>query len=260
MQDLKVTIVQCPLEWENIDANLNALTKRLEGIKSGDTDLIVLPEMFTTGFTMNAAGVAEGMDGKAFAWLKKTAAEKQCVVTGSVIIKEEESFYNRLIWMSADGTYEKYDKRHLFRMGNEHHTYTMGTEKLITTIKGWRIRPLVCYDLRFPVWSRNRNDYDVLIYLANWPEVRNYPWKQLLIARAIENQAYVIGVNRTGKDGAGIDHSGDSSVISPRGLPISKTQAHSDSVETLTLSYSEQEEFRKIFPASLDADEFVITE
>lgn len=260
MEDLKVTIVQSPLIWENVDGNLTGFTERLSSIKPGDTDLIVLPEMFTTGFTMDAARLAEGMDGKAFQWLKKTANEKQCVITGSVAIKDNEGFYNRLIWMRPDGTFETYNKRHTFRMANEHHTYTGGDKKLIVTLKGWRICPLICYDLRFPVYSRNRNDYDCLIYVANWPEVRSYPWKQLLIGRAIENLSYVIGVNRIGKDGKGLDHSGDSAVLNFKGVPISKTQAHQDVVETVSLSYGELEEFRKIFPASLDADNFVITE
>lgn len=260
MEDLKVTIVQCPLTWEDVDGNLKGFTERLSSIKPGDTDLIVLPEMFTTGFTMDAARLAEGMDGKAFQWLTKTANEKQCVVTGSVAIKDNNGFYNRLIWMRPDGSFETYNKRHTFRMANEHNTYTGGDKKLIVSLKGWRICPLICYDLRFPVYSRNQDDYDCLIYVANWPEVRSYPWKQLLIGRAIENLSYVIGVNRIGKDGKGLDHSGDSAVLNFRGVPISKTQAHQDVVETVSLSYNELEEFRKIFPASLDADNFVITE
>ncbi len=260
MQDLKVTIVQCSLVWESIEENLKAFTARLSQVNSGDTDLIVLPEMFTTGFTMKASSVAEEMNGKAFHWLRQTAQEKQCVITGSVVIKEGEGFYNRLIWMRPDGTYDTYNKRHLFRMANEHHTYVIGDKKLIVNLKGWRISPLICYDLRFPVYSRNRNDYDCLIYVANWPEVRSYPWKHLLIGRAIENQAYVIGVNRIEKDGTGMDHSGDSVVLNFKGIPLSKTEAHQDSIETITLSYNDLEEFRKIFPASLDADNFIITE
>jgi omega-amidase len=258
MHDLNVTLVQCPLHWENSEANLSAFTTRLKKVEAGSTDLIVLPEMFTTGFTMNASAVAETMDGKGFQWMKKTASEKQCVLTGSMVIKENERFYNRLIWMRPDGTFEKYDKRHLFRMGEEQKTYTMGTEQLTVTLKGWRIRPLICYDLRFPVWSRSKNDYDCLIYTANWPEVRSYPWKQLLIARAIENQAYVIGVNRIDADGLGMNHSGDSAVLNPKGMPISNTLAHQDTIETVTLSYSELESFRKIFPAHLDADAFTL--
>jgi omega-amidase len=258
MQDLNVTLVQCPLHWEKSDENLHDFTQRLSGIEPGSTDLIVLPEMFTTGFTMNPSDVAEKMDGHAVNWLKEKAKEKQCVLTGSIIIKENESYFNRLIWMRPDGTFETYDKRHLFRMGEEHLVYTGGDKKLIVTLKGWRIRPLICYDLRFPVWSRNRNDYDCLIYMANWPEVRSYPWRQLLIARAIENQAYVVGVNRVGSDGLDIKHSGDSVVLTPKGMPISKTLANQDTIETVKLSYADLESFRNAFPAHLDADAFML--
>lgn len=260
MEDLTITTVQCPLHWENIDENLSSFSQRLEKVVPGSTDLIVLPEMFTTGFTMNAAAVAESMDGKGFKWLVKMSKEKNCVVTGSLIIEENKAFYNRLIWMRPDGSFTHYDKRHLFRMGEEQKTYTGGNEKVIVMLKGWRIRPLICYDLRFPVWSRSKNDYDCLIYVANWPEVRSYPWKQLLVARAIENQSYVIGVNRVGVDGLGMKHSGDTAVLSPKGMPISKTLANQDTIETLTLSFSEMEAFRKIFPAHLDADAFTLTE
>jgi len=265
MEDLKVTIVQSALHWENVDANLAMFSDKLKGIAAGSTDLIILPEMFSTGFTMNAKTVAEDMSGKAVQWLKKTSAEKKCVITGSLVINEAPSgvgadkYYNRLVWMRPDGSYETYDKRHLFRMGEENNTYTAGKKRIITTIKGWKICPLVCYDLRFPVWCRNVNqEYDLLVFVANWPEVRNYPWKQLLIARAIENQAYLAGVNRIGKDGNDFNHSGDSAVFNPKGMPISKTKASEESVETLTLSYKELEEFRKVFPVALDADKFRI--
>lgn len=260
MEDLKVTIVQTALHWEDIDSNLAMFNKKVEGIAPASTDIIVLPEMFTTGFTMNVTAVAETMDGKAIEWMKKTAAEKKCVVTGSLVIKEGEHYYNRLIWMRPDGTFEQYDKRHLFRMGTEDKTYTAGGKRIIVTYKGWRVCPLVCYDLRFPVWSRNNEDYDCLIYVANWPEVRSYPWRQLLIARAIENQAYVVGVNRVGKDGNNMAHSGDSVVLNAKGQPISNTKANEESVETVTLSIKELEDFRKVFPVALDADRFKIVE
>jgi|SRR6185312_9626268 len=256
MEDLRVTIVQSALNWENVEANLTMFSDELKVIAPGSTDIVVLPEMFGTGFTMNASAVAQPMDGIALQWMKKMAAEKKCVVTGSLIIKEENKFYNRLIWMSQDGMFEVYDKRHLFRMGEENNTYTAGKKKIIVSLKGWKICPLVCYDLRFPVWSRSTGDYDCLIYVANWPEVRSYPWKQLLIARAIENQAYVVGVNRIGKDGNGMSHSGDSAVMNAKGIIISKTRANEESVETVTLSYKELEEFRKVFPVGLDADKF----
>jgi len=266
MEDLRVTIIQSQLNWEDIDANLAMFSSKLKSIAPGSTDIILLPEMFSTGFTMNVAKVAEGMDGKAVKWMKELAAEKKCVVTGSLVIKEGEHYYNRLVWMKPDGTWEKYDKRHLFRMGEENNTYTIGKERIIVTVKGWKIYPLVCYDLRFPVWSRQphtpkgalEEGYDCLIYVANWPEVRNYPWKQLLIARAIENQVYVIGVNRIGKDGNDMMHSGDSVVLNANGIPISKTKANEESVETITLSWKELEEFRKAFPVGMDSDKFRI--
>lgn len=256
MEDLRITLVQSALNWENVEANLTMFSDKLNGLATGSTDIIALPEMFGTGFTMNASSVAQTMDGIAVQWMKKTAAEKKCVITGSLVIEEEKRFYNRLIWMRPDGTYQVYDKKHLFRMGEENNTYSAGSKKIIVTVKGWRICPLVCYDLRFPVWSRNVGDYDCLVYVANWPEVRNYPWKQLLIARAIENQAYVVGVNRIGKDGNGMAHSGDSAVINAKGIIISKTKANEESIETVALSYKELEEFRKAFPVGLDADKF----
>jgi predicted amidohydrolase len=261
MEDIKVTIVQSELVWENIDANLNMFSNKLKGVAPDSTDLIVLPEMFSTGFSMNASGLAEDMNGKAVSWMRKMATEKKCVITGSLIIKEDGHFYNRLVWMKPDGTNEKYDKRHLFRMGTENNTYTAGNKKIIVDLKGWKICPLVCYDLRFPVWSRqssSENLYDCLVYVANWPEVRSYPWKQLLIARAIENQCYVIGVNRVGEDGNDMEHSGDSAVINAKGQIISKTKTVEESIETVVLSYKELEDFRKVFPVAMDADKFRI--
>ena len=256
MEDLRVTIVQTNLDWENIDANLAMFTDKLKSVAPASTDIIVLPEMFSTGFTMNAKGVAETMDGKAVQWMKKTATEKKCVVTGSIVINDAGKFYNRLVWMRPDGSCEKYDKKHLFRMGEENNTYTAGKNKIIVELKGWKICPLVCYDLRFPVWSRNTANYDCLIYVANWPEVRSYPWKQLLIARAIENQTYVVGVNRIGKDGNDMNHSGDSAVMNAKGIVISHTKTNEESIETVTLSRKELEDFRKAFPVALDADKF----
>ncbi len=257
-RDLKITIVQTNLIWEDIGANLANFRKRLEIIEPSATDLIVLPEMFNTGFTMNASAVAESMNGKTMEWMAKLSAEKKSVVTGSIVIKEDDKFYNRLIWMRPDSTYEYYNKRHTFRMAKENETYANGVSKLIVHLHGWKICPLVCYDLRFPVWSRNTGDYDLLIYVANWPERRSYPWRQLLIARAIENQVYVVGVNRIGNDGNGVEHTGYSAVINPKGEPISTTQPNVESVETVTLSYTELEKFKEHFPVALDADKFRI--
>jgi len=259
MQDIIITTIQTHLFWEDVQKNMEHFDEKINEIKD-PTDIIILPEMFTTGFTMNPEKLAEQHGGKGLQWMLQKSKEKNCVVIGSISVKENGNFYNRLYWTKPGGTYEYYDKRHLFRMGNEDEHYTAGNKKLIINYKGWKICPLVCYDLRFPVWSRNRkeNTYDVLIYVANWPEVRSYPWKQLLIARAIENQAYVIGVNRIGEDGNRISHSGDTAVINPRGEIISQIVAHQDKAETTHLSYSYLQDFRKVFPVMLDGDEFEI--
>lgn len=259
MQDLSITTIQTHLIWEDVDKNLSHLDTKINEIKN-NTDIIVLPEMFTTGFTMNPNQLAETQGGKGLQWMLEKAKQKNCIIVGSISVKDADEYYNRLYWAKPDGSYEYYDKRHLFRMGNEHQHYSVGFKKLIVEYKGWKICPLVCYDLRFPVWSRNtkENTYDVLIYVANWPEVRSYPWKHLLIARAIENQCYVVGVNRIGEDGNNIKHSGDTSIINPRGEIISKTKANEDQLETLFLSFNYLHEFRKLFPVMMDADEFKI--
>lgn len=234
------------------------------------TDLIVLPEMFSTGFTMNNKLLAEKAGGRAFEWMKAIAKGKNCVVTGSLIIEDNERYFNRLIWMRPDGNYYTYDKHHLFRYANEQEYYTAGKKKLIVELKGWKICPMICYDLRFPVWICNKwkedlsadigmtADYDLLLFVTNWPERRNHPWKTLLMARAMENQAYVVGLNRVGNDGNNIYHSGDSAVINFIGEIISKTKAHEESVETVTLSKKDLEEWRKAFPAWMDADKFTV--
>ena len=259
MQDLTITILQTSLHWEDIDANIKMFSEKISSIKE-ITDLIVLPEMFSTGFTMNNKVAAEKMSGKAVAWMKKTAKEKNCVVTGSLVIEEGGKYFNRLIWMRADGSFEIYNKRHLFRYAMEQDYYAAGNKKLIVELNGWKICPMICYDLRFPVWIRNtpNNLYDILLFVANWPERRNHPWKTLLMARAMENQSYVIGVNRIGNDNNNIYHSGDSAVINFKGEIISKTKAHEESAETITISKKELDEWRNIFPALMDADNFEI--
>lgn len=255
---LKITFIQTNLHWENRDENLQLFSQKISSLQE-QTDLIVLPEMFSTGFTMNNKALSEKMGGKTFEWMKRMAKEKNCVLTGSIIIEEDGKYFNRLIWMRTDGTFETYDKRHLFRYANEQDHYTAGDKKLIVELKGWKICPMICYDLRFPVWIRNRNnEYDILLFVANWPERRNHPWKTLLMARAMENQAYVIGVNRIGNDGNAIYHSGDSAAINFKGEIISKTKPHEESVETITLSKTELEDWRKNFPAWMDADKFTV--
>lgn len=258
MQDLKVTLIQTELHWENTDANLAMLEEKVWQINE-ETDLIVLPEMFSTGFSMKAQSLAEPMNSKTFRWLKQMAGQTKAVVIGSYIVREKDNFYNRLIWMQPDGSYDFYDKRHLFRMAKEHETYTGGVDKIIKELKGWKIFPLTCYDLRFPVWSRQTKNasYDCLIYIANWPEKRSVAWTTLIRARAIENLSYVVGVNRVGIDGNGHSYSGDSSIIHPNG-EILFTERNKEAIKTFTLKAEELQLFRKSFPANLDADEFTI--
>lgn len=255
MQALTLTIVQTTLHWHDADANRKMFSDKLAAA-APKTDLIVLPEMFTTGFSMNAVELAEEPEGSTLQWMQQEAAKHKAVVTGSVITKEEDKYFNRLLWVCPDGSYAKYDKRHLFRMAKEHHTYTAGKERLIVELNGWRICPLVCYDLRFPVWSRNTgNDYDLLIYVANWPKPRNQAWRTLLQGRAIENLTYVAGVNRVGIDGNGHPYSGDSAIIHPKGYPLLET-TEAEGIHTITIDKKELEDFRTAFPAHLDADVF----
>lgn len=255
MDNLKITLFQGYLFWENIEKNLQNITLRLSNIRE-KTNLIVLPEMFNTGFTMNAAELAESMNGKTMHWMNQIAQDYNCVVTGSIIIKENENFYNRLIWMRPDGTYECYDKRHLFALGKEHQTYTAGTKKLIVDLNGWKICPMICYDLRFPVWMRNVDaDYDLLLVVANWPERRSLHWRSLLPARAIENQAYVIGLNRIGHDGNEVYHSGDSTCIDPNGNVVYYKRDEED-VYTFSVIADEVKKTRRALPFLKDADEF----
>lgn len=261
MDDLKVTLVQTKLFWEDKNKNLNHFSALLKKIKKGSTDIIVLPEMFATGFSMNSNNLAEEMDGQSVEWMRMMASEKNAVITGSLIIKEGNHFFNRLIWMQPDGFLRHYDKRHLFRMAKEHEHYTNGSEKLIVEYKGWRICPMICYDLRFPVWCRNTSAqrYDILLFVANWPVKRILAWKQLLIARAIENQSYVVGVNRIGTDGNGIKYNGNSAMINPEGKKISRTRAGVQSVETIKIYAGELEKTRRTLPFLNDADEFELT-
>lgn len=256
MNDLKVTLVQADLVWENAEANLSHFTSVLRDV--GNTDLIVLPEMFNSGFTMNAKGVAESESGKTLAWMRAMAKDKAAVITGSIVFQEQGNYYNRLFWVEKDGSYQSYDKRHLFRMAEEDKTYAMGKTKLLTQLGDWKVCPLVCYDLRFPVWIRNKEGYDLLIFVANWPDKRAYAWKHLLIARAIENQCYVVGVNRVGMDGKQHAYSGGSVVIDPLGKCIFESPEGKENVTTVKLDRGEMEDFRKQFPAHLDADKFNI--
>jgi len=254
MKKLKITIIQPNIIWENIQSNLDKYAELISGIES--TDVIILPEMFTTGFSMQPEILKEKMDGISVQWMKKTAKEKNASVVGSLIIEENGKTFNRAIWVFPDGKTEFYDKRHLYTMGQEHLHYTPGKEKTIVEFRGWRFCPLICYDLRFPVWSRNTENYDVLIYMANWPSPRHHVWKCLLTARAVENQSYCFGVNRTGTDGTELKYLGDSAMISPKGF--ADFMGENENIKTFEISYSDLHDFRKSFPLLDDCDEFRI--
>lgn len=229
------------------------------------TQVVVLPEMFSTGFSMDAARLAEPMNGPTLAWMRRTAAAHKIIITGSLIVEDDGQYHNRAVWMQPDGRYGCYDKRHLFAYGGENQHYTAGNQRFIASVNGWRVALQICYDLRFPVWSRQQFhpqqgfEYDVLLYVANWPERRNTAWKALLPARAIENQCYVIGVNRVGPDGAGIYHSGDSMLVHPLGN-ILYHKADAEDVHTITLQKKELEAVRNNFPFWRDADGFQIVQ
>ena len=263
MQDLKITIIQSDLHWEDIGANLAMFEEKIWKIGE-PTDVIVLPEMFTTGFTMKAAQLAEKMNLRTFKWMKQMAEQTGALILGSFIASVNDGYYNRLLWMEPGGNHKTYDKRHLFRMAEEQQVYTPGESLLIGQWKGWRICPLICYDLRFPVWSRNRwnaalkeSSYDLLIYVANWPKVRIDAWETLLMARAIENLSYVVGVNRVGIDGNHIEHSGKSSLISPKGERVLSVEGI-EAIRTITISANVMQAYRDKFPAFIDADDFSI--
>lgn len=257
IQNLKVTIFQAYLFWENVEKNLQNIALRLSGGVREKTDLIVLPEMFNTGFTMRTE-LAEEMDGKTMEWIKKTAANYDCVVTGSLMIKENGHCYNRMVWVKPDGTYQYYDKHHLFGLGDEDKYFSAGKEPVIVELKGWKIRLAICYDLRFPVWLRNKKDaYDILLLVASWPDKRSSHWRTLIHARAIENQSYVIGVNRVGHDGNQIYHSGHSMCIDPLGNTVYYKPEDED-LYTFSINYTELEKVRRQFPFLKDADDFEV--
>lgn len=258
MSPLTITLIQPNLHWENKKANLEMLAQKIESIIE-KTEMVILPEMFSTGFSMKPEILAEKMNGETIEWMKKMAASKKIILTGSVIIEENGKYFNRLIWMLPNGEYGVYDKRHLFAYGDEHNHYSAGNKRLIAQVKGWKINLEVCYDLRFPVWSRQQTEaeYDVLVYVANWPEKRIVAWKILLQARAIENQCYVVGVNRVGDDGNNIHYSGDSMIIDPLGGIIYQKENEED-VFTYTLQKENLDEVRVKFPFWKDADSFEI--
>lgn len=261
MSSLTITLIQTNLHWEDKAANLKTLEQKIFSIKE-KTEIVLLPEMFTTGFSMKPASFAETMDGTTIQWMKKIAAKKKIILSGSIIIKEDDKYFNRLIWMLPNGQYGFYNKRHRFAFAGEDKDYAAGDKRLIASVNGWKINLQVCYDLRFPVWARqqqtnNEPEFDVLIYVANWPERRSHAWKTLLQARAIENQCYVIGVNRVGEDGNNISHSGDSMVIDPFGNPLYQ-KSNEEDIFTIRVDKEDLQTVRDKFPFLKDADDFQI--
>lgn len=265
--ELTFSLIQTSLHWENKNANLQMLEQKIGSI-TAKTEVVVLPEMFSTGFSMNPSSFAETMDGSTVQWMQQIAARHKIILCGSMMIKEENNFYNRLIWMLPNGQYGYYDKRHCFGFAGEDQHYTAGNKRLIAQVKGWKINLQVCYDLRFPVWARQSSnistnkeesapEYDILLYVANWPERRNHAWKTLLTARAIENQCYVIGVNRVGNDGNNIYHSGDSMVVDALG-EVLYHKAHDEDIFTITLHKNVLNDVRTKLPFLKDADGFTI--
>jgi predicted amidohydrolase len=255
---MRVTLVQQPLVWHEPQANRERFERLLAPL-AGSTDLIVLPETFTTGFSMQVERFAEPAGGPTTVWMRRLAERLDAAITGSVITEEVGRYFNRLLWAEPGGELRSYDKRHLFRMGGEHEHFTAGGSPWCTEWRGLAVCPLVCYDLRFPVFSRRRAalDYDLLVYVANWPAARGYAWRQLLVARAIENQAFVVGVNRIGADGAGIEHNGDSRACDFLGQPIADLGA-TPAVITVALHPEALRAARERFPAHLDADRFTL--
>ncbi|MEN8928249.1 MAG: amidohydrolase [Flavobacteriales bacterium] len=254
MHDLTVAAIQSEIIWEDIEANLKLFGAKIDSIET-KVDLIVLPEMFTTGFSMNTS-LAEEMTGKTVKWIIEKAKSKNCCILGSVMMKENGKFYNRMLIAKSDGEMVTYDKRHLFTFAGEQNYYSRGEKQVTFELKNWKIYPLICYDLRFPVWSRNASKIDLYIYVANWPEVRKKPWSNLLVARAIENLSYVVGVNRIEKDGTNKTYSGNSAIIDFKGDEISQIPEHKNHIEIMTLSKDNLDDFRAKFPALEDGDEF----
>ncbi len=263
MSSLSFSLIQSSLFWEDKTANLNMFEEKINSI-SEKTEIVVLPEMFSTGFSMRPEVLAETMDGPSVQWMKQIAAKKKVVITGSLIIQDGDQFYNRLLWVLPNGTLGYYDKRHRFAFAGEDQHYAAGNKRLIAQVKGWRINLQICYDLRFPVWARQQTnehgpEFDAIIYVANWPERRNHAWKTLLTARAIENQSFVVGVNRVGNDGNNIYHSGNSMIVDPLGEVLYHKE-HDEDIFTITLQKNGVDDIRTKFPFWKDADQFLITD
>ncbi|MAZ93051.1 MAG: amidohydrolase [Bacteroidales bacterium] len=261
MHDIKILGIQTDLKWEDVKGNIDAITKKIELAFDGH-DLIILPETFTTGFSVDPKNFAESINGITVNWMRDLSQKLNAAITGSLLISQGTNYTNTLIWMRPDGTMDTYEKRHLFSMGGEDKEISPGKKPLIVELKGWKIKPMICYDLRFPVWSKNTyNDgfeYDLAIYIANWPAVRSYAWKTLLLARAIENQSYVIGVNRVGTDGLNIQCNGDSMIIDPMGEIIKETNDGKEEALSVNLSHNNLKKFRSKFNVGPDWDKFEI--
>lgn len=259
MQNLDVCVIQDTLSWQNPALNRARYDSSFDVLADSGSHprLIVLPETFSTGFTMNPWEAPEHMDGETVAWMLARAQTLDAVITGSLIMKLDEGYVNRMIWAKPDGEFAFYDKRHLFRFGGEHHHYTSGNKRVVVEIDGWRVALFICYDLRFPVWSRNRLDYDVAVYVANWPTARQYAWDTLIRARAIENQSYVLAANRLGDDPVGNTYSGGSGIFDFLGQPMVDC-GDGMMIAQASLSMSLLGEFREAFPAGLDSDEFTM--
>lgn len=257
MQDLTITLIQPDMQWQNPAEN-RAMYEQLMDQHAAGTDLVLLPEMFSTGFTMDSRTAAEPMGGETCQWLQQQALQRGIAITGSLAIEAGNGYVNRMIFTFPDGSQTFYDKRHLFRMAGEHERYQPGEKRVIVDYKGWKILLQVCYDLRFPVFSRNCNDYDLALYVANWPSPRRQPWRKLLQARAIENLCYVAGVNRVGTDANGHDYSGDSLLVDFRGELLIDREPGTPFCESFSLSAAELSDFKQKFPAWMDADSFTI--
>ena len=253
-KQLKACLVQADLIWEDINANLGVMDRMLEDVPEG-TDLVVLPETFSTGFTMQSEMFAEGEKGKALAWMKKTAREKDLYITGSLIVRDKQNIHNRLYWVSPQGVEGHYDKRHLFRLGREDEHFIPGEARKVFSLGEFRILPQICYDLRFPVFSRNQGDYDVLLNVANWPAQRQQVWDMLTRARAIENQCYFLGVSRAGTDGLGTVHTGGTCAIDPMGSLMGKLDKQAG-ILSCTLDLDKLRDYREKFPVWKDSDRF----
>ncbi len=254
VQNLKVSLLQTATHWHDPAGNREMFTRLLEGLPA-DSRLVVLPEMFSTGFTMASQAVAEPMNGPTLQWLTEQAARRDKFICGSVVIEDQGQFFNRFVCAFPDGTISTYDKRHRFRMAGEHEYYSAGGAKIVLQVDGWRVCPMVCYDLRFPVWFRNNNDYDLLVCVANWPHPRRAAWNTLLRARAIENQAYVAAVNIIGTDGNGVNYSGGSAVYAPDGEVLAEV-FDTPQVVNCNLDYAQLQTLRETFPVWQDADDF----